>query len=212
VTTAPSGPSAPQPPPPSLEVVKDELDRVQSSCEARSNGVDTKAGLILATAGALIGFHASDPSLLDVLAEVVALGAAAYAIYAFHPRPGDAVSPRVLYQAHLDQPGLNVLEEMIKGRLVVWERDEKALTAKAQRLTWATTLLAVSALLFIVSSTWKLGTSQPSPIPIPSPLPRMTSSSIAPTPTTTPATPRVVGPTSHAGPASIDLNRPPETT
>ena len=185
--TAPPGPTAAV-----FEVVKNELDRVQASCEARSNGVDTKAGLILAAVGVLIGLRASDPTLLDVLAALVALGAGGYAVYALRPRQGSAVSPRVLYEAPQTHPGVDVQDQMIRGRLDVWEADEKALDRKAERLNRAVIWLAASAVLFIISSVWKMSTDgSPSPA-VPAPSPTKISTPMSPSTSTT-------GLTAHAG-------------
>jgi hypothetical protein len=145
--------SAPdQDPGAALEVVRAELDRAQASCEARSTGVDTKAGLLLAAAGVLIGFQANKATVVNGTAAIVAAVAGGLAIWALHPRRGQAVNPRVLYEAYLNQPSLDLRQEMIKGRLVVWEQDEAALSAKARRLFLSAIFLGLSGLLFLAGS------------------------------------------------------------
>lgn len=167
----------------SLEVIRAELDRVQGSCETRTNGVDTKAGLILATAGVLIGFHADNPTIWDRFAAPLALTAGGLAIYAFHPRPGRTVSPETLYQAHLNDPSIDVLHEMIKGRIHVWKLDEASLTTKAKRMFWAILALAAAGFLYVVSSVTSIDAG-PSPI---SPPAASTQSSTATAASTSPS-------------------------
>jgi len=167
----------------SLEVIRAELDRVQGSCETRTNGVDTKAGLILATAGVLVGFHADNPTVWDRCAALFALAAGGLAIYAFHPRPGRAVSPETLYGAHLNDPSIDVLNEMIKGRIHVWKLDEASLTTKAKRMFWATLALAAAGVLYVVSSVTSIDAGPSSTGPPAAP----TQSSTAPAASTSPA-------------------------
>lgn len=153
--------------------------------------MDTKAGLILATAGVLIGFHADNPTVWDRFAALLALAAGGLAIYAFHPRPGRAVSPETLYRAHLNDPGIDVLNEMIKGRIHVWKLDEASLTTKAKRMFWATLALAAAGVLYVVSSFTSID-AEPSSI---SPPAAPTQSSTAPAASTSPASATTQGST-----------------
>jgi hypothetical protein len=153
--------------------------------------VDTKAGLILATAGVLIGFHADNPTVWDRFAALLALAAGGLAIYAFHPRPGRAVSPETLYRAHLNDPGIDVLNEMIKGRIHVWKLDEASLTTKAKRMFWATLALAAAGVLYVVSSVTSIDAAPSSISPPAAP----TQSSTAPAASTSPASATTPGST-----------------
>lgn len=189
------------PPAVPLEVIRAELDRVQGSCETRANGVDTKAGLILATAGVLVGFHADDPTVWDRIAALFALAAGGLAIYAFHPRAGRAVSPETLYQAHLSDPGIDVLHEMVKGRIHVWKLDEASLTTKAKRTFWATLALAAAGVLYVVSSLSSIDAAPAAPSPPAASTRSSAAPSVSTSPTPTPAsatTPAAATPTATA--------------
>ena len=152
------------PDPASLEIIHAELDRRQAACDARWNAVDTKAGLLLAAAGVLIGFNADKPSVLTVLAELAAAGSGAAAIRSMFPRKGHEINPKVLLDDFYMRPGDETRQELIRGRLDVLTEDDEAIATKSKWFKKAAALLAASGLLFVAHTAVGLGTSEdPSP-------------------------------------------------
>lgn len=155
--------TVPDPDPESLVVIHAELDRRQVSCDARSNTIDTKAGLLLAAAGVLIGFNADKPSVLTLLAELAAAAAGAGAIWSMFPRRGKDVEPKTLFDDFHTHPVVQTRMELIRARLQVLHSDEKALGVKADRFKGAAILLGLSGLLFITHTATGLHPHRPTP-------------------------------------------------
>lgn len=136
-----------QPPLPSFDLVRAELDREQESHERRAGQVDTKAGLILAAASVIVSVRSATPSLLGLLAQTAAATAGGLAIWAFFPRVAGTVSPLRLRSAYIHQPVEVTKLVVLDTRLSVHADDEQQLITKANRLRWAVAALGLAVVL-----------------------------------------------------------------
>lgn len=137
---------------PSLDVVRAELDREQESHERRAAQVDTKAGLILAAAGVVVAFRATQPTLLGVLAQVAAAVAGGLAIWAFLPRVAGTLSPLTLRNSYIHRPERVTKLVVLDTRLTIHADDEQQLKSKAKRLKWSVLSLGAAVFLALVGS------------------------------------------------------------
>lgn len=137
---------------PSLEVVRAELDREQESHERRAAGVDTKAGLILAAAGVVVGLQAMQATLFGILAQVAAAVAGGLAVLAFLPRVAGTLSPLSLRNAYLHRPEDLTKLVALDTRLVIHADDEQQLKKKAEWLRRAVYGLGLAIVLAVLGS------------------------------------------------------------
>lgn len=137
---------------PSIDVVKNELDREQESYERRASSVDTKAGLILTAAGVVVSFRATQLTLLGILAQVVAALAGALAVLAFLPRVAGTLSPLALRNAYVHRPEAVTKLAILDTRLTIHADDERQLKRKASYVRAAVVALGVSVVLAVLGS------------------------------------------------------------
>lgn len=142
----------PDEPWPSLHVVRHELDVEAASLERRSAGLDTKAGLLLAVSGVLVGLGATDPNQFDIAGQVLAAVAGGCAIWAFLPRVAGAIGPRPLRDGYLSESPEQTRLVVLNTRIALHEADEQSLHEKLFRIKLALTALALSGVLVIAGS------------------------------------------------------------
>ena len=140
------------PDPPSVNVVLAELNRAEDSLERRGAQVDTKAGLILATAGVVITFGAPPQNLLEVLTKVAAAVAGALAVLAITPRVAGSLSPQLLRDTYVHRPEDTTKLVVLDTRLATHASDEKQLVIKANRLKRAAVALGTAVVLALMAS------------------------------------------------------------
>lgn len=130
---------------PSLAIVEDALQREDESYRDRANGLDTKAGVVLSAAGvivALVGTHGSGAGLIGQLA---AIGAGVAAVATILPRVDKAIGPRNLRDRYLQVDPIITRLFVLNTRILLHERNEERVIAKALRLKIAAALLLLSA-------------------------------------------------------------------
>ena len=137
---------------PSLDVVRSELDREQDSYERRAAQFDTRAGLILAASGVVVGFRATQPTLLGVLAQVAAAVAGGFAVLAFLPRVAGILSPMALREAYIHRPEEVTKLVVLDTRLTIHADDLQQLRKKVHRLRLAVYSLGIAVVLAVLGS------------------------------------------------------------
>lgn len=142
----------PQPALPSIDVIRSELDREQESYERRASSVDTKAGLILAAAGVVVSFRATQPTLPGICAQVVAGVAGGLAVLAFLPRVAGTLSPMALRNAYVHRPEETTKLVILDTRLTIHADDERQLKRKASYLRAAVCVLGIAVMLAVLGS------------------------------------------------------------
>lgn len=116
---------------PSLDVVSDEVERVLIEQRKRADGIDTKCGLALAFAGALVAVTRGDARLLMICGRIVAATAGVLALTVVFPwSEPEPIRPRRLLR-HLESDAVTTqgFLLMFKGRyheafriLIKWKR------------------------------------------------------------------------------------------
>lgn len=137
---------------PSLDVIRAELDLRLAEQERRGTAFDTRAGLILAFGGVLIGLSAQHPSALQLLGQVAAAAAAGVAGWSLWPRVSGAVGPRALRNRYLTTPPEATKLALLDTRIFLYEQDEQRLESKVTRLRYAVWILSSSVLFMLAAS------------------------------------------------------------
>jgi hypothetical protein len=127
---------------PSLAVVRAELDLEQGSKKRRSASLDSKAGLLLAAAGVLVGLNATVNPWLDVVVHGLAALAAAVAVSSMWPRLAGTVSPLQLRRHYVHLPEAHTRLVVLDTRLALHQADEDRLRRRARLFKLAAVLLA----------------------------------------------------------------------
>jgi hypothetical protein len=138
---------------PSIALVEGELDREEESYRNRSDGIDTKAGLILGAAGVLVALVGSRPSVAGLIAQITALAAGAVGGAALYPRVDKGISPKELRDRYLAVDASITRMVLLNTRIDLHLKDEQRLITKARRLKLASLLLLLSALAIVVGAT-----------------------------------------------------------
>jgi hypothetical protein len=136
----------------SLDVIRAEFDQRRAEQERRGDAFDTRAGLVIGFVGVLIGLSVDDPSLLQIIAQFLAVGAALAAGRSLVPRLGSGIGPRALYSKYATRQPAETRKALLETRIWLYEQDEKRLVWKVSRLKWAAVLLVGSVVLMLFSS------------------------------------------------------------
>ena len=136
----------------SLHVVMDELTRAQTSHEQRRASVETKAGLILGAAGVLVGLKSSEPTVVGIVAQVLAAAAGVLAVSAIWPRAGGALSPMAYRMAYIHKPPGEAQLRALDTHILLLEDDEEKLKKKAAWFKRAAALLALAVVIVTIGS------------------------------------------------------------
>jgi hypothetical protein len=153
-----------------LTILTAELDRLQVDQATRSTGLDTKAGLLLATAGIFISLRADAPTWWTVASVLVATVSAAMSIAVFWPRMGSDISPRMVRQGATEMSSASEVGwNLWSARLKVYEGDKEILKSKRWRLLWAGILIVAAAVISLMSMMFSVGDADSNQDPQPGP-------------------------------------------
>lgn len=144
----------------SLDVIRSEIDIRREELASRGDAFDSRVGLIIGSAGILIGLTVDDPTLLQVLAQAVAVAAALISGWALVPRVGSGISPRRLYTKYASKTPSETRKALLETRVWLYEQDEKRLNYKARRLMAGGALLIASVGLMLASGIVSYVTSE----------------------------------------------------
>jgi hypothetical protein len=135
---------------PSLEVVEAALAREEDSYRHRAAGIDTRAGLLLGAAGALVALVGTQPTLAGAGAQVLAAGAGGAAVLTLWSRVDKGIAPRSLRNRYLAVDPVRTRLILLNTRLEVHAQDERQLVTKARRLRVSAALLLVATAVIVV--------------------------------------------------------------
>ena len=136
----------------SLDVVRAELDSLLEQQERRGVSFDNRAGMVLGFGGVLISLSGTQPTALQLLAQVSAAVAAAFSALALWPRIGADVDPRRLRDRYLAEQLPTSKLAILDTRIDIFERDETRLQLKISQLTRSVYALGSSVLLLLLSA------------------------------------------------------------
>jgi hypothetical protein len=145
-------PSVADPELPSLDVIRAELDLRLAEQERRGAAFDGRATLVVGSGGALIGLVPDDPTLLQLLAQLVSAAAIAAGVWALMPRVAAGIGPQQLRDRYLTRQPEETKLSLLDTRIYLYERDETRLHTKVVRFKWGIGLLGVAVLLLLVGS------------------------------------------------------------
>jgi hypothetical protein len=140
------------PEPPSLDVIRAELDERLADQDRKGTAFDGRAGLILGFGGVLIGLAPDDPSLLQLFGQIAAALAAGAAGWALWFRVSSALAVRPLRERYLMHEPKHTKLRVLDTRIMLYEQDEERLESKVRRLKLAVGLLAVAVVLMLAGS------------------------------------------------------------
>ncbi|MGH2662778.1 MAG: hypothetical protein ACRDH8_08200 [Actinomycetota bacterium] len=132
---------------PSLDAVLSEVRAEREAQLKHFDSLDSKAGILLGFAGALIALSPQDASLMVDTGRAFAVLAAGAALWAFWPRKYQITNLRVLRDRYLAADQLFTLQRILDTSISMTGETFVALRAKAWRLKAAMSFLAVAAAL-----------------------------------------------------------------
>ncbi|MBO9522017.1 MAG: hypothetical protein J7518_10815 [Nocardioidaceae bacterium] len=142
-----------KPPPPSLTIVRAEVDRHVAEAERAGSEVDSRAGLIVGFGGVFIGLSRELQNLLQAAAVVVAGLAVLAAVVALWPRSvAEAVGARTVRDRYLAAPADVTTRDLLDARIFFLDLEEKRLNRKTAWAKFSVVAIAVSAVLMLAGS------------------------------------------------------------
>lgn len=157
--------------PPSLDVIRAELDQDLLAQAGRASSLDQRLGIALATDGVLIGLRAGSPSWVDIVASSAATVSILFLTSAFWPRLALAVSPRTLREKYAQSPAGNTKLVLLDTRIAIFEAEEAQLQRKWRRARVGLIALVAAAVLAVLGAIIDIpgsGASHDSRTPTPS--------------------------------------------
>ncbi|MCB0908230.1 MAG: hypothetical protein KDB63_14040 [Nocardioidaceae bacterium] len=137
---------------PSLEVIRAELDLRLAEQDRRGNAFDSRAGIVIGSAGALIGLTAPPTNWANLIGMLVAVAAAFAAAWAIWPRVANAIDPRTVRNKYLTTDPEETQRTLLDTRIVIFEKDQARLEDKGRRLKWSALILGGAILAVGVGS------------------------------------------------------------
>lgn len=137
---------------PSLEVIRAELDLRLTEQDRRGAAFDSRAGIVIGSAGALIGLTAPPSNWVNLLAMLVAAGAVFAAAWAIWPRVAGAIDPRTVRNTYLTTDKEETQLRLLDTRIVLFEKDQARLEDKGRRVKWSALILGGAILAVGVGS------------------------------------------------------------
>ncbi|WP_404380520.1 hypothetical protein LL946_10845 [Knoellia locipacati] len=140
----------------SLPEVEAALFRAIEDQRARRASLDSKAGLVLGSAGVVVGLRANDVSWLGLFSALVATVSGACAVWALWPAVGQTIDPAVLRRKYIHRDPSRTRLVIIDSHLLTLASGEQRMSQKTKRFRTAAVLLAASivvSVLGLLSST-----------------------------------------------------------
>jgi hypothetical protein len=131
----------------SLDVVHEEVRAERGEQLQHFDSIDTKAGIVLGFAGALVALAPDRASLLVQIGRAVAVLSGFIALWTVWPRRFWSTNLRSLRDKYLAAEPEFTLVQLLDTKIDMAERTAGVLHAKATRLKWAMVTLASSVLL-----------------------------------------------------------------
>jgi hypothetical protein len=141
---------------PSLDVIRDEFDIRQGEQDQRSSAFDSRAQLVLAFGGVLVGLSSPPQNVVLLLGQVVAFVAAALAGTALWPRVAGALSPRMVRDRYLNHEPEATKLALLDTRIWLFEQNDHRLELKLSRLRLSVYFLTLAVLPMLVGSSLNL--------------------------------------------------------
>jgi hypothetical protein len=137
---------------PSLDLIRTELDLRLADQARKAATFDTRAGVVLGFGGVLIGLVGEDPTIFQLLGQIVAALAAGVAGVSMRYRVSGSMNIRAVRDRYLNQEPEVTRLRLLDTRIVLLEQDEVRFESKVRVMAWAVRLLAFAVLLMLVGS------------------------------------------------------------
>jgi hypothetical protein len=141
---------------PSLDVVREELEAERTALEKRSDGADTRAGIVLGFSGVMAGIAVNSKSGWAVPGLLVGVAAAVLAVRVVWPRTQTTIDPRALRGRYLAAPELRTKQAVLDTRIVDYEFNRDQVATKIKRLKAAYAALAAAVVLTLLGASLRL--------------------------------------------------------
>jgi hypothetical protein len=135
---------------PSLPVVLAEVRLEREERHRHFNALDSKAGILLGFAGALVALIPLEENLLVDLGRIASVLAAASALSAFWPRSYHVTNLRILRDRYLAANEVFTVRRIVDTQIAITDGTFQTIRSKVRRLKMAMSTLAIAAALVAV--------------------------------------------------------------
>lgn len=137
---------------PSLGVVRAELDARLHDQERNAAAFDTRAGIILALGGVLIGLAPTEMTGWHLVGKIAAAVAAGLAAWSMRLMVGADIDPLQLRNRALMMDPQDAKLEVLDTRIYLFGLDEERFRSKVKKMKWAVYAIAVAVALMLIGS------------------------------------------------------------
>ena len=137
---------------PSLAVVESELAREESAFQFRAHAVETRAGVAIGAAGAVVALVGAHPSVAGLVAQVLALASGGAAVRALLPRVDKSIGIAPLRDRYLARDPVRTRLIVLNTRIDLHAQDERQLLLKVRALRTAGALLFAATVAIVVGA------------------------------------------------------------
>jgi hypothetical protein len=135
---------------PSLNEILEEVRAEREGQNAHFDALDSKAGILLGFAGALVALTPTEDHLLVDVGRMAAVLAAALALWAFWPRRYSVTNLRVLRDRYLTADPRFTQKTLLDTHIQMAEQINESLRRKVWRVKAAMVALGAAALLVAI--------------------------------------------------------------